>query len=97
LKKKGLTLKKWETEKQNYQLQRISDDTFAYASKPNADSASLAHFICTNCYERRNKSILQRADIAHVFCPDCHTKFRYDSVVAKSQWRTSYNPRGGSP
>jgi hypothetical protein len=51
----------WESEKEKYELQNLGDPNygvFAYASKPGI--AEPAHWICPTCYERRQKSILQR-------------------------------------
>lgn len=87
---------KWDAEKENYQLQQIGPDTFAYANKQNTQGTRPAHYICANCYENREKRILQRADSVHLFCPQCKTKFRFDSVQAADFARKlDYSPRGG--
>ena len=83
LEKEVANFEKWDAEKENYQLSKIAEDTFAYASKPNAHSSEPAHYICARCYQDRKKSILQRADAAHMFCPECKTKFRFDSAEAR--------------
>lgn len=51
--------KTWETEKQRYELQEIGEGFFAYALKESARGAEPMHYICTPCYQRGQKMILQ--------------------------------------
>lgn len=52
--------KRWDAEKQKYQLQEVALGVFAYVSKASADSVEPAHSICANCCDQGQKSILQR-------------------------------------
>jgi hypothetical protein len=74
LEQKPANYEKWEAEKENYQLTKISADTFAFARKPSADGSIPPHYICANCYEAREKRILQRADAVHLACPKCQIR-----------------------
>lgn len=47
----------WETEKDRYELHEIMRGSFAY--RLSEESTEPEHFICPNCYEDRQKSILQ--------------------------------------
>ncbi|MCP3388892.1 hypothetical protein NLM27_08910 [Bradyrhizobium sp. CCGB12] len=96
LEKQLAGFEKWEAEKENYQLTKIYDDTFAYARKPDAGGTIPPHYICANCYENRKKLILQRSDAAHVTCSECNSRLRFDSDMARRFNRPiKYGP--GSP
>lgn len=75
----------WEAEKERYELKNLDRGFFAYVLKPGMENGEPPHAICTNCYQRGIKSILQSSGhvIVHEhfwFCPACNTK-------VKSQWR----------
>jgi hypothetical protein len=50
---------KWETEKERYRLTDFGGNSFAHALKPEAANGEPPHRICANCYEKRQKGILQ--------------------------------------
>lgn len=52
----------WNTEKQNYQLKDVTSGRggFAYVLKEDADTRDPPHSLCANCFQRGEKSILQR-------------------------------------
>lgn len=54
-------IKAWDAEKSRYELKKISEYTaiFAYSLKQEEQTTEPAHHICANCYEHRQKSILQ--------------------------------------
>jgi predicted nuclease with TOPRIM domain len=53
-------LKAWETEKQRYELKQWEPHgIFAYAVKEDARGAEPEHWICPDCYQNRQISILQ--------------------------------------
>lgn len=60
LKKQVANLEAWEVEKQRYDLKAITEGSFAYALKPDAQGAEPPHYICAACYSRGKKSILQK-------------------------------------
>jgi hypothetical protein len=54
--------KAWDTEKQNYELKKVSHGgVFAYVRKPNTGGVELPHWLCADCYSQGRKSILQMA------------------------------------
>jgi uncharacterized coiled-coil protein SlyX len=77
LEQKLVSMEAWETEKKRYELKEISPGVFAYASKESVSGSEPAHCICTACYEKRVKSILQ-CHTTHgrsitYLCPNCKT------------------------
>ena len=54
-----MRLKSWESEKQRYQLEQIGTGAFAYVQKPGVENPEAPHWLCANCYARRQKSFLQ--------------------------------------
>jgi Zn finger protein HypA/HybF involved in hydrogenase expression len=71
-------LKGWEREKQRYELKELHAGSLAYALKISMCDGEPPHFICTNCYQKGRKSILQGfTDWARehsLTCPDCKSK-----------------------
>ena len=59
LEKEVVRLKDWSAEKQNYQLKSIDPSGFAYMPKPELQTGEPPHWLCTNCFEQAQKSILQ--------------------------------------
>lgn len=50
----------WDAERQRYELKPLGQEgTFAYALKEGAAGGEPAHCICPDCYQQRQKSILQ--------------------------------------
>lgn len=78
-KKKVADLEAWETEKQRYELKRVSSfGSFAYSVKEAVAGSEPPHYICAACYERGKKSILQGTPALEVrrrmfLCPECKT------------------------
>jgi hypothetical protein len=74
----------WETEKQKYELVRLTEHgPFAYASKGEMSGGEPPYHICATCYDQGKKSILhpetRSPRMAHVLiCNMC------DSVIYKS-------------
>lgn len=78
----------WEGQKQRYQLQDIwNASAFAYALKPGMEEGEPPHWLCANCFQRRQKSILQsrgnqekpgdrRGDFAIWACNACKAEVR---------------------
>ncbi len=52
-------LKDWEGEKQRYQLADVDRGAFAYIPKPGMENGEPPHWLCTNCFNRNQKSFLQ--------------------------------------
>jgi hypothetical protein len=85
LEQKLADLEAWETEKQRYELKSIGAGSFARALKPEAQGSEPPHYICANCYENHQKSILQPEPTSAasralsippmLVCPKCKAKF----------------------
>jgi len=52
-------LKDWSTEAERYELKAIDSGAFAYMLKPGMERGEPPHWLCTNCFEKRQKSIVQ--------------------------------------
>ena len=74
-------LETWNAEKQRYQLTDFGEETFAYLLKPDMSEGEPTHRLCANCFEKRQKSILQYAhedrgqDVYH--CLNCDNMFNF--------------------
>lgn len=53
------TFESWEGEKQRYELRAIDRGAFAYMHKPGCEGNEPAMWLCSTCFERRQKSVLQ--------------------------------------
>ena len=62
LEKEVLHLKDWSGEKQNYVLKSIDPSGFAYVPKAGLENGQPPHWLCTNCFDQSEKSILQMKD-----------------------------------
>jgi hypothetical protein len=81
LKQQLIDLKNWETEAAQYELKEVDSGVFAYAFKSAPDSATPPHWLCANCYQNKEKSILQRGRKSGPLgtpldCPRCKTYLR---------------------
>lgn len=73
---------KWDAEKDRYALTDFGGHSFAYSVKPEAANGEPPHRICPNCYEKRQKAILQfRFNAAsgreRWICNGCKTEFEF--------------------
>lgn len=59
LEKELRRLKEWETEKQRYKLITFVPGAVAYVLKSSEARGEPGHALCTNCYQKNVKSILQ--------------------------------------
>jgi hypothetical protein len=70
-------LKTWDGEKERYELKAIGSGAFVYALKPDVAAGEPSHWLCPNCYQKREKRILQAdappmyADDRYWKCPAC--------------------------
>jgi Zn finger protein HypA/HybF involved in hydrogenase expression len=77
LEKELANAKAWEAEKQRYELQSVHAGAFAYSLKPQALGAEPAHWLCAACYDKGQKSVLQRGASSYgsgewpFICPNC--------------------------
>lgn len=74
-----VNLKRWEQEKERYELYEFAPGTFVYRVKPSMQGTEPPHDICPNCYEKGVKSILQKAGDEDSYpvhaCPHCGAKY----------------------
>lgn len=65
----------WKATQEKYRLSELQRGKFVYTPKELQNSSEPAHYLCTNCYDHREKSILQAAwhdDFdAKYICPRC--------------------------
>ncbi len=64
LKQQLATIEKWEEETMGCQLMEVDAGTFVYARHPNWNSGKPVHWFCANCYQKKQKSILQKKSCA---------------------------------
>jgi hypothetical protein len=86
LENKIYELKDWEAEKAKYELRQLDPNgVYAYAYKQGPDRIEPPHFICVNCYENGEKSVVQatpnraRGKRVHA-CPKCRTEIAFGAV-----------------
>ena len=85
LEKEVADLKAWDGEKDRYELKDVGapgPSVFAYSLKPEAQGGEPFHLLCANCYQHRNKSILQatselRLGLRVHKCPECNKEFEF--------------------
>ena len=80
LEQKLVSLEAWEAEKQRYKLTDFGGGTFAYALKPEMAAGEPPHRLCSACYQRGKKSILQSHghdafSREMLVCLECEAKF----------------------
>jgi transcriptional regulator with GAF, ATPase, and Fis domain len=76
LQKKVTEFEQWKETEADYELKEITTGKFVYAFKETGKSQKPSHWLCTNCYGQRKKSILQASYHgefdATYFCPNCN-------------------------
>jgi len=87
LEKEITRLEAWSAEKQRYQLTKLGNyGVHAYALKKSMSNSEPPHYICTNCYEDRRKSILQpqkrNGGRFMLLCPKCESEFHVNFLKA---------------
>jgi hypothetical protein len=78
LKQELMHMKNWEAEAQKYHLVNFGTGTFAWAIKEDQRGTQPPHHLCAHCYDRREKSILQRGGFGEqgwvYHCSSCSTR-----------------------
>ena len=64
--------KRWEQEKERYQLHQFPTGTLAYLIKPEVQGSEPAHYICSACYQNGIKSLLQACEDGWFKAFKCH-------------------------
>jgi len=88
----------WEQEKQRYSLHQFPTGTLAYKIKPESRGDEPEHCICSTCFQKGVKSLLQaRRDINYDWlgCQACNTEIRVErrpkAGIKSIQTRSSYS------
>ncbi len=82
LEKQLTDLEAWDTEKERYELKEVYPGAFARVLKPTAHAGEPPHWLCTACYKRGQKAILQDhgrspEKIETIYqCPECKNSIR---------------------
>jgi hypothetical protein len=100
LEKEIARLRAWDAEKANYELKEISRGAFAYVLKPDAGAGEPPHWLCTSCYQKSHKAVLQydgrtdKNDESIYKCPDCSSAVRvhWSRYPGKDQAETQAPP-----
>lgn len=56
----------WDAEAARYQLQEVAGGIFVYVLKPENAGGEPIHWLCPNCFQRREKSILTKPTVDHL-------------------------------
>ena len=73
LEQKIMEYEKWDAEAVRYELREIARGIFVYALKADHTSGEPVHWLCPNCFQQRQKSILSKpaVDYANYKCQRC--------------------------
>lgn len=78
LTKKLMEFEKWAKTETQYRLKEVAPSVFVYAYKK-TDLSDPEHWLCTNCYKDRIKSIIhftsKGSGIKKYICPHCKDEF----------------------
>lgn len=75
-----LRLKAWDSDRERYVLNEVSPGVFAYTLRKGKEGGEPPHMLCANCYQHREKSILQatqeirKSRRVHI-CPNCDAEY----------------------
>ena len=79
LEQKIVEFEKWSETESQYELKEIATGVFVYCCKPTDKTSEPMHWLCANCYNKRQKSILQRRTHGpggiHYICNTCNSNF----------------------
>jgi rubrerythrin len=71
LEKKLAAYENWEAQRARYHLERVGQGIFVYALNTDHQGSEPVHWLCTRCYDNKQKSILQRVETNDYCCPVC--------------------------
>jgi hypothetical protein len=75
LAKKLMEFEKWAETERQYELAKLPPGILVYAQKKSGTSTEPKHWLCTNCWKDRKKSILQLEYTGAHTCPECKHRF----------------------
>lgn len=75
LAKKVMEFEKWAEAEKQYELKEVIRGVFVYSYKKENELTQPIHWLCTNCWKDKIKSILQRTSSINTYeCPKCKTE-----------------------
>lgn len=97
LAKKVMEFENWSKTELQYELKEITSGVFVYVYKKIKNSSEPIHWLCTNCYKDKRKSIIRLASggsgSKKYHCPHCKDEF-----YIRHSSSSSYQPdRDGGP
>lgn len=79
LEQKIMESEKWAETELQYELKQVAPDTFVYSYKGGIESAEPKHWLCTNCWKDKIKSIIRLSSeysgSKKYICPHCKDDF----------------------
>src|SRR5437879_270970 len=66
LEQKIVEYEKWDTEAARYELKEVVAGIFVYALKPDHAGGEPIHWLCPNCFQKREKSILTKPSVDYL-------------------------------
>ena len=85
LKDKMRQINEWKITESHYNLTKSESGVYFYIPNKTHPNPKPTHYLCTNCYDKRKKSILQvdrRYSVTQYgyVCPECGMKIRFNPV-----------------
>lgn len=81
LQKKLIEFEKWQKTESKYHLEQVERGKFVYSPNDAKSPEQPSHWLCTNCWSNREKSILQASFHdeyeAYYSCPRCKTEIHF--------------------
>lgn len=74
LTQKLMEFEKWSETETQYELKEIASGVFVYACKKTNQPSEPMHWLCTNCWKDKIKSIIQKTLSDSYTCPKCKTE-----------------------
>jgi hypothetical protein len=91
LEKEVASFKRWDAEKEKYELKDIGQGAFVCMRKDGAEPRKPPHWLCTKCYRDGKDSIFLRTETRSGFgkvlwlCPECSSTISVDHRITPSQ------------
>jgi hypothetical protein len=103
LNEKIAKLEAWNSEKDRYELREVGPGVLAHTMKQGMERGQPFHMLCSNCYDRGIKSVIQSTQELQVgrrmhMCPHCKTKIPLGAVARPAPSKasgTDFDPHTG--
>jgi hypothetical protein len=94
LEKENARLVEWNAREGEYKLEEIPTGAFAYVSQPTGDSGATEVWLCPNCFESKQRAVLQYAGRSkgghgedEWRCRPCGTILLVEMGISPGRWR----------